>query len=164
MQESTAALTTTPDAPPSVRDLPVPQRVAIATLFREILAAEGGLVHLYAGAAERTPIARLRAGLEELARAKEAQVAALARLAPQLVEDGPPAGPPSPLPDRPDAGTAQRSDLFSRAFQAERILEGSYRELLVLLGDLPAHAEVAGLAAGGGRHRSLLRNLYLWYS
>jgi hypothetical protein len=91
-------------------------------------------------------------------------VAALARLAPQLVEDGPPAAAQPSRPGGPDAGIAQRSELFTRAFQAERTLEGDYRELLVLLGDLPVHAEVAAFSGVSTRHRSLLRNLYLWYS
>jgi hypothetical protein len=164
MRESAAGVTTMPDAPPSVRGLPAPQRVAIATLFQEILGTERELAHLYGRFVERTPIARLRGGLEELARAKEAQVTALARLAPVLTEDGAEATAEPSRPGTLDAGVAQRSDLFTRAFQAERTLEGGYRELAVLLGDQAVRSEVAGLFRASTRHRSLLRTLYLWYS
>ncbi len=164
MRESAAGVTTMPDAPPSVRDLPVPQRVAIATLFQEILATQSELAHLYGRFAERTPIAPLRAALEELTREKEAQVTALARLAPVLAEDGAEAPVEPSRPGPRDAGVAQRSDLFTRAFQAERTLEGGYRELLVLLGSQAVRSEVAGLFQASARHRNLLRTLYLWYS
>jgi len=164
MRESAAGVTTMPDAPPSVRDLPAPQRVAIATLFREILAAERDLAHLYGRFAERTPIVRLRAALEELTREKDAQVTALARLAPVLAEDGAAAPAEPSRPGPPDAGVVQRSDLFTRAFEAERTLEGGYRELLVLLGNQAVRSELARLFQASARHRTLLRTLYLWYS
>jgi len=163
MRESAAGVTTMPDAPPSVRDLPAPQRVAIATLFRESLATERELAHLYGRFAERTPIVRLRAALEELTREKDAQVTALARLAPVLAEDGA-AAPAEPSRPGPDAGVVQRSDLFTRAFEAERTLEGGYRELLVLLGNQAVRSELARLFQASARHRTLLRTLYLWYS
>jgi hypothetical protein len=164
MHESAAAVTTMPDPPPTVRDLPAPHRAAIATLFREILAAEGELAHLYAGFADRTTVAHLRSGLEELTRAKETQVAALTRLAPELLEDGTRGAAEPSRPGRPDADFSQRADLFGHAFQAERILEGAYRELVVLLGHQAVKTEVARLAGASAQHRSRLRTLYVWYS
>src|SRR5262245_51595316 len=164
MHESAAAVTTMPEPPPTVRALSAPQRVAIATLFREILAGEGELAHLYAGFAGHASVAHLRSGLEELTRAKEAQVAALARLAPELLEDESRGAAEPTRPGQPDADITQRSDLFAHAFPTERALEPEYRELVVLLGDLAVKTEVARLAATSAQHRNRLRTLYLWYS
>jgi hypothetical protein len=162
--ESAANVPTISEPAFSVADLPVPRRFAIAALFRQILATEQELGGMYAAAVQRTPIAYLRTAFSEFAEAKRRRVETLTRLAPLLVtesEDGdvapePPRTPP-PLPER-------RSDLFARAFEAERALEVAYREVLALLGDPEGCPELVTLAGGSARHRALLRDLYLRYS
>ncbi len=164
MLESAADALTMTDTPPSVRDLPAPRRVAIATLFREILATERELAELYGGFAPHTPLVHLRTALEDMAGAKRTRVAALTGLRPVLAEAAADAGavpPPRPTLEVP---VERRSDVFVRAFHGERQLEAAYRELLALLGGPALWPELAGLATGSARHRSLLRNLYLWYS
>ncbi len=160
MLESAADALTMPGTPPSVRDLPAPRRVAIATLFREILATERELAELYGGFARHTPLVHLRTALEDMAEAKRTRVAALTGLGPVL------AAADAVPPPRPtlEVHVERRSDVFVRAFHGERELEAAYRELLALLGGPALWPELAGLATGSARHRSLLRNLYLWYS
>jgi len=148
----------------TVDDLPAPRRVAIATLFGEILRTERELAALYGDFARRTQIPRLREALEELAEAKRGRVAALTGMAATLTGDGSGAPTvPEPWGALP-APAARRSDVFAHAFEGERALEAAYRELVVLLGD-PARCPGLGeLAAGSARHRALLRDLYLRYS
>ncbi len=165
MLESPAVATATmPDPAATVADLPAPRRVAIATLFGEVLRTEGELAELYGAFARRTPIPYLRAALEELAEAKRVRVAALDALTPALPADGG-GHPPAPEPGgTPPAPVERRSEVFARAFESERALEAAYRELLALLGDPALCPGLGGLTAGSARHRALLRNLYLRYS
>jgi hypothetical protein len=140
-------------------DLPVPRRVAIQTLFRDIHQGEGDLAALYAAFAARPGPAPLRAGLEALSAAKRAQVEALTALAPLLgngSEDGAAPGAPTAVAARPE--------LFSRAFATERDLEAWYREVLTLLGDPTRCPELARVAAETARHRGRILKLYLKYS
>jgi hypothetical protein len=162
--ESAANVPTMSEPAFSVADLPAPRRVAIAGLVRQIVATEHELGAMYAAAAERTPIAHLRTAFGEFAEAKRRRVEALTRLAPLLgaaagAGDGASEPPRSP-PPRPE----RRSDLFARAFEAERALEVAYREVLALLGDPECCPELVTLAGGSARHRALLRDLYLRYS
>ena len=162
--ESAANVPTMSEPAFSVAELPAPRRVAIATLFGEILATERELAAMYAAAAQRTPIAHLRTAFAEFAETKRRRVEALTRLAPLLVPeagDGDVApGPRGTSPALPE----RRSDVFARAFEAERALEVAYREVLALLGDPGRSPELATLAGGSARHRALLRDLYLRYS
>ena len=162
--ESAPDVPTMADVAPTVADLPAPRRVAIAGLFREILRTEDELAGLYASGAQRFPIPYLQQKLEELAEVKHARVAALTPLGPGLDAD---AGAGSALPEPPavlPAPPERRAGLFARAFEAERTLEGAYREVLVLLDDLARCPDLPALAAGSARHRKLLRDLYLRYS
>lgn len=152
------------DPAATVDDLPAPRRVAIATLFDEILGTERELAALYGGFAPRAQIAHLGAALEELAEAKRARVAALEAMASTLVADGRGAPPVSASRGTLPAPAERRSDVFARAFEGERALEAAYRELVALLGDPGRCPGLAELAAGSARHRVLLRDLYLRYS
>lgn len=152
------------DPAATVDDLPAPRRVAIATLFGEILGTERELAALYGGFAPRAQIAYLRAALEELAEAKRARVAALEAMASTLAVDG--RGAPA-VPESRGARPApaeRRSEVFTRAFEGERALEAAYRELVALLGDPARCPGLVELAVGSARHRALLRDLYLRYS
>lgn len=147
----------------SLDDLPLPRRVAIAELLGEALAAARRLAALYAAFEASAELAGLRRGLGELARAKAADVAALESLARTLGLDAE-ASASSGLP-HVEAGAVGRAQAFTRAFEAERALDGAYREMLPLL--IPGHpldVRVAGLAAEAARHRGRLRDLYLGYS
>jgi hypothetical protein len=162
--ESAANVPAMSEAESSVAALPAPRRVAIATLFREILRTEQELAAMYAAAAQRTPIAYLRTAFAEFAEAKRRRVEALTGLAPLLVTEAgdggvapEPRGTPPALPER-------RSDIFARGFEAERALEVAYREVIALLGGAAPCPALQTLAGGSARHRALLRDLYLRYS
>lgn len=142
-------------------DLPPARRVAIAELVTEALATERRLAALYAAFAACATLAPLKATLSDLARVKVQHVAALEPLRRSLdLESLPDAAPPV----RVDAGATGRAEAFAQAFQGERALEVTYRELAAVLGDHPLQPRIAGLAAAAGRHRAILRELYLRYS
>jgi hypothetical protein len=151
-------------ASPSLAELPAPRRVAIATLFQEAWRATRALAALYAGFARSTPVAPLRAALDELARLKDAHATALGALAPILdPEAGESRGPLEASAPR-EGVPESRAGLFSQASEAERSVDTALREIGALLGD-PADAPgLPALVAGAARHRGLLRSLYLRYS
>jgi hypothetical protein len=157
-------VTAVAESPPSLDAQPLPRRLAITELAGEILAGEGAMAHLYAGfARESTPHA-LRTGLEELALAKEAQVARAGEVfAPVGDLD-------TPLPSRFRAPAARvaapdrRAERFQEAFQGERELEVGYRELAALVAETGLLRGLDDLARWAARHRARLRELYLRYS
>jgi hypothetical protein len=153
----------TEPAPP-LADLPVPRRVAIATLFREAWRTARGLAALYAAFARCTSIAPLRAALDELATLKRAHAGTLAALAPVLDPEGGERGALLEATPVVENAAAERPALFARAFDAERTLDAAFREIGALLGDPARCPELQTLAVESARHRSLLRNLYLGYS
>jgi hypothetical protein len=150
-------------AAPELAELPAPRRVAIATLFREAWRTTRGLAALYAGFARTTPIAPLRAALDELARLEDAHATALAALAPVLDPEGESRAPLEA--SAPSEGVPEtRAALFARASTAERSVDAALREIEALLGDPARCPGLPGLAAQTARHRALLRDLYLRYS
>lgn len=151
-------------ASPSLAELPAPRRVAIATLFREAWRATRALAALYAGFARSTPVAPLRAALDELARLKDAHATALGALAPVLdPEAGESRGPLEASAPR-EGAPESRPELFSRASDAERSVDTALREIGALLDDPARCPGLPALAAEADRHRALLRSLYLRYS
>jgi hypothetical protein len=150
-------------AAPDLAELPSPRRAAIAHLFREAWRATRALGALYAGFARTTPVAPLRAGLEELARLKDAHAAALAALAPVLDPEGESRaalGESAP----PEGAPESRAALFARASAAERSVDMALREIGALCGDPARCPGLPDLVVQAARHRALLRNLYLRYS
>ncbi len=141
-------------------DLPLPRRVAIAELVGAALSITGELALLYAALAARGELAALDAGLGELAWAKGAEAAALESLARDLGCDAAQAAPAPRL----ETGAAGRGQVFTRAFERERTLEITYRELVALLAGHPLEGRLARLAAETAGHRARLRDLYWRYS
>jgi hypothetical protein len=151
-------------AEPPLAELSAPRRTAIATLFRDAWRTTRELAALYAGYARSTPIAPLRAALEELAGLQDAQATAFAALAPVLDPEG--GASRAPLePTAPRAGAPEsRAGLFARASEAERLVAMALREIGALLVDPARCPGLPALAAQAARHRALLRHLYLRYS
>jgi hypothetical protein len=152
------------ESAPSIADLPAPRRVAIATLFRQAWHIERELAALYAAFARHAPVARLRAALDELATLKGAHAAAIAALAPVLDPEGGESRVALEVTASAEPAPESRSDLFGRAFAAERSLDAALREIGALLGDPARCPGLWPVAVEAARHRSLLRDLYLWYS
>ena len=110
-------------------------------------------------AAARQAEGALRDALEALGRAKHAQAADLAPLARALGVPGLPAVPGPPTSAPPAWGV-----ILGEAFQGERALERTARELSILAGD-PALKALAGrLATGAAQQGREVRKLYLRYS
>jgi hypothetical protein len=157
-------VTAVADSTSSLDDLPLPRRLAVTELAGEILAGEGEMAHLYAAFARDPAPQPLRAGLEELARAKQAQVALAGEVLASVGDVG------APLPSRFRAPTARagaqtrRAERFLEAFQGERALEVRYRELAALLASTGLLPGLGTLAAQAARHQTHLRELYLKYS
>jgi hypothetical protein len=150
-----------PEAP-SFDELPLPRRVAITVLAAEIVARERTMADLYAEFARDPGPPGLRAGLEELALEKRQQAAAAAL---GLPAGGDLAAPPRRrvrVPAGP--AIARRAETFREAFEGERALEVSYRELTALVADIGGLPGLGDLAARAARHRTRLRDLYLRYS
>jgi hypothetical protein len=142
--------------PIPLEELPLPRRIAIARILTDALAGERDLAALYTAAARGPTTPRpLAAGFSELAQAKAARVAMLEGLVGAVA-----AGAPAPSNGLP----ASRADVFARAFQGERALEGGYRELGTLVGDAREVPWLQELAADAARHRDLVRHLYVRYS
>jgi hypothetical protein len=135
--------------------------VAIATLFREARHTAQDLAALYAAFAQRTPMASLRAAVDQLATLKRPHAAALAALAPVLDPEG--GDGPAAVSHGASPGGG-RADLFARASESERVLAATFREIGALLGDPARCPGLQPLAAEAARHRLLLRDLYLRYS
>jgi hypothetical protein len=98
----------------------------------------------------------LRQALDRLGRAKHAQVADLLPAARALGAPVPPGSPPGP----PRAWGV----VLGEAFQDERDLEWTSRELAVLAGDPRLKALAARLAGSAARDAEEVRKLYLRYS
>jgi hypothetical protein len=144
-------------APPPTAPVPDdPRRLVLADLV-------GGLVSgLMEQAAEYERAASsaagaLRQSLEDLYRAKQAEIAALAPLARDL---GVTAAAPPP-PSGPDRAWGV---VLGDAFQAERTLERVVRELAVGAGDPGIRALSARLNSEIARDRGEVRRLYLRYT
>jgi hypothetical protein len=101
----------------------------------------------------------LRLALEQLARAKHAQAANLAPLALALGVPGV-SLPPAPPPE----AALSWGVILGEAFQGERALEWTGRELAALAPDPALRALAARLTAGAGRDGEEVRGLYLRYS
>ena len=98
----------------------------------------------------------LRQALDRLGRAKLAQAADLLPLARAFGAPVPPASPP---------GSARPwGVVLGEAFQDERDLEWTSRELAVLAGDPRLKALAARLAGSAARDAEEVRKLYLRYS
>lgn len=152
-----------PDPAFNLDALPVSRRVAIAQLLRETLATERELASLYADFEARSRLEPLKAGLAELARGKAAHVAALEPLV-RALDSLPTSDRTEGRQDRDGLGDVGRGALFSRAFEHERALEVSFRELAALVGERAYLPQLAELAKDAARHQRLLRELYLRYS
>ena len=143
-------------APPPTAPVPDdPRRLVLADLV-------GGLVSgLMEQAAEYERAASsaagaLRQSLEDLYRAKQAEIAALAPLARDLGVTA--AAPPPSGPDR------AWGVVLGEAFQAERTLERVVRELAAGAGDPGIRALGARLNSEIARDRGEVRRLYLRYT
>lgn len=139
------------------------RRLAVAELLREMLTTERALAALYARFAARSALDPLRAALSELAREKATHVAALEPLA-RALETVAPSSVARGGEVGGDLVVEARGAEFAWAFRGERALEVGYRELASLLGDPTLLPSLPRLAAGGARHRTRLRQLYLRYS
>ncbi len=144
-------------------ELPVARRAAIEQVLAEALCAERELAALYGEFAAMTRLRPLGTALAELADAKRRHVAALGASAATVAAD---AGAPATAPPvaAVDAPLEQRSELFARAFRAERRVAQSYRELATLLGWAAEPPTLGQLTREAAEHRARLRTLYVRYS
>jgi hypothetical protein len=135
-----------------------PRRVVQADLLARLLAALVTRARDYDAAAAQAAGA-LRQALEELARVKRAQLAALGPLAQNLGVHTPSPSSAAPTESRPEWGV-----ILGQAFQDERTVEGLARDLAGLLPDPAGRALGAGVARGASQDRATVRGLYLRYS
>jgi hypothetical protein len=142
--------------PPSGPVSDDPRRLVLADLVTELSAGLIGQAAEYERAASRAAGA-LRQSLEDLYRAKEAEIAALAPLARDL---GVTASPPPP-PSGPDLSWGV---VLGEAFQAERTLGRVGRELAAGAADPATRALSACLTSEIARDREEVRRLYLRYT
>jgi hypothetical protein len=133
-----------------------PRRLMLADLVGELLLGLMGQGAEYERAASRAAGA-LRQSLEDLYRAKDAEIAALAPLARDLGVTAP--APPPPSGPDPSWGV-----VLGGAFQAERTLGRVARELAVGAGDPATRALSARLTSEIARDREEVRRLYLRYT
>jgi hypothetical protein len=132
-----------------------PRRLVLADLVARLAAAVTTRARHYEAAAGQAQ-GDLRQALERLGRAKQAQAADLLPAAQALGASVPPALPPGPA--------SSWGVILGEAFQGERDLEWTSRELAVLAGDPPLKAMAARLAGGAARDAEEVRRLYLRYS
>jgi hypothetical protein len=135
-----------------------PRRLVLADLVARLAAGVATGARDYEAAAGQAEGA-LRQALEELARAKHAQAADLGPLARALGVPVPSLPPASPPNSAPSWGV-----ILGEAFQGERALEWTGRELAALAPDPAAKALTARLAAGAARDGEEVRRLYLRYT
>lgn len=135
-----------------------PRRLVLADLVGWLATAVATRARAYEAAAVQAE-GDLRQALDQLARAKHAQAADLAPLARAL-------GVPVPFvpPAAPPGSAVSLGVILGEAFQAERALERTGRELATLAGDPAVKALAARLAAGAARDGAAVRKLYLRYS
>jgi hypothetical protein len=157
---------TEPDAPtaasgvsgaagPSGPDAGDPRRVVLADLVARLVAGVTARARAYDAAAGQAE-GDLKQALDRLGRAKHAQAVDLLPLARALGASVPSAPPP---------GCARHwGVVLGEAFQGERDLEWTSRELAVLAGDPAIKALAARLAGGAARDAEEVRKLYLRYS
>ena len=101
----------------------------------------------------------LRQALEGLGRAKHTQAADLAPLARAFEALTPAVPSETPAESSPDWGVT-----LGEAYQGERALEGTARELAALTTDTAVRALALRLVTGTGRDGGEVRKLYLRYS
>jgi hypothetical protein len=143
-------------APPTAPLFDDPRRLVLADLVSGLVAGLMEQAAAYERAARRVT-GDWHQSLEDLYRAKQAQIAALAPLARDLGITA--AAPPPPSgPDRP------WGVVLGEAFQAERTLERVGRELAAGAGDPGTRALSARLTSEIARDRAEVRRLYLRYT
>ncbi len=144
-------------APPPTDHAPDdPRRVMLADLVGELVSGLMAQAAEYERAASRAAGA-LRQALEDLSRAKEAEIAALAPLARALGLTT--SAPPAPAdPERP------WGVVLGEGFQGERTLGRVARELAAGAGDPAIQALSARLTSEIARDRAEVRRLYLRYT
>jgi hypothetical protein len=135
-----------------------PQRLVLADLVAGLVTGVATQARNYEVAARQAE-GDLRQALDGLRRAKHAQAADLAPLARALEVRAPLVPPASP----PDSARSW-GVILGEAFQEERALEWTSRELAVLAEDVTVKAVAARLAAGAARDGREVRKLYLRYS
>ena len=144
-------------APPPTAPVPDdPRRLVLAALVSGLVAGLMERAAAYERAARRVA-GDLHQSLEDLYRAKQAEIAALALLAQDLGVTAT-APPPPTGPDRP------WGVVLGEAFQAERTLERVGRELAAGAGDPGTRALSARLTSEIARDRAEVRRLYLRYT
>jgi hypothetical protein len=143
-------------APPPTAPVPDdPRRLVLADLVGGLVSGLMGQAAEYERAASSAAGA-LRQSLEDLYRAKQAEIAALAPLARDLGVTA--AVPPPSGPDRP------WGVVLGEAFQAERTLERVVRELAAGAVDPGTRALSARLNSEIARDLGEVRRLYLRYT
>jgi hypothetical protein len=144
-------------APPPTAPVPDdPRRLVLADLVSGLVAGLMEQAAAYERAARRVT-GDLHQSLEDLYRAKQAEIAALAPLARDLGITAA-APPPPPGLDRP------WGVVLGEAFQAERTLERVGRELAAGAGDPGTRALSARLTSKIAHDRAEVRRLYLRYT
>jgi hypothetical protein len=144
--------------PPSADPADDPRRVTLAHLAGRLAAGLATQTRAYQAAAEMAGGA-LRQALEGLTRAKQAQSAELAPLGQALGVPTPSVSGPAGPAGRPSWGV-----VLGEAFQGERTLEGTARELARLALDPTITPLAARLATCAARDGEQVRRLYLRYS
>jgi hypothetical protein len=132
-----------------------PRRLVLADLVARLAAGVTAQALRYEAAAARAQ-GDLSEALDRLGRAKHAQAADLLPAARALGASVPPASPPGP------AGSW--GVILGEAFQGERELEWTGRELAVLAGDPALKGLAARVAGDSARDGEEVRRLYLRYT
>lgn len=132
-----------------------PRRLVLADLVARLAAGVTTRARAYEAAAGQAE-GDLRKALERLERAKLDQAAELLPLARTLGASVPAAGP--------EGTPGPWGVVLGEAFQGERRLERTSRELAVLAGDPRLKALAARLAGSAARDADEVRKLYLRYS
>jgi hypothetical protein len=132
-----------------------PRRLVLADLVARLAAGVTTRARAYEAAAGQAQ-GDLRQALDRLGRAKHAQVADLLPAARALGASVPPASPPGRI--------RAWGVVLGEAFQDERDLERTSRELAVLAGAPALKTLAARLAGSAARDAQEVRKLYLRYS
>jgi hypothetical protein len=132
-----------------------PRRLVLADLVTRLAAGVATRARHYEAAATEAQ-GELKQALDRLGRSKDAQTADLLPAARALGASVPPGS--APTPGRP------WGVILGEAFQGERDLEWTGRELAVLAGDPALKTLAARLAGGSARDAQEVRKLYLRYS